>query len=298
MIRPFESPPHGRDIRHDSRPPSDRRALGIGGRGRRGISLVFPLVAVSLLSSAYGEGHADENLADTWQFSAGLGAINAPRYPGSKEDYTRVVPVLGAQYGRFFLGGLPGSGSPGGLGVNLLHDEHWQVGLGASVDFRMPRRASDDPSLRAWGDIAKTEHAAAFASYTVDWFVARGSINTDIGGKHEGTLLALGGEGRIHPTEALTFSAGPDVVFADKKYSETFFGVSAAQSAISGIPVYEAKAGLDTLRFSVGADYRLAPRWSVGAHVSYGRLEGDAGDSPITLDKTQRLLSVFTMFRF
>jgi outer membrane scaffolding protein for murein synthesis (MipA/OmpV family) len=36
----------------------------------------------------------------------------------------------------------------------------------------------------------------------------------------------------------------------------------------------------------------------LGAHVAYGKLQGDAADSPVTTDKTQRMLAAFAIYRF
>jgi outer membrane scaffolding protein for murein synthesis (MipA/OmpV family) len=49
---------------------------------------------------------------------------------------------------------------------------------------------------------------------------------------------------------------------------------------------------------SAGATYTLTDHWSLGAHVSYGKLQGDAANSPVTTDKNQRLYGAFVMYRF
>jgi outer membrane scaffolding protein for murein synthesis (MipA/OmpV family) len=69
---------------------------------------------------------------------------------------------------------------------------------------------------------------------------------------------------------------------------QRFFGVSAAQSASSGLPQFDAKAGVSSLRLSAGALYRLDRRWRLATSYSIARLEGDAGASPITEKRTQQ----------
>ena len=49
---------------------------------------------------------------------------------------------------------------------------------------------------------------------------------------------------------------------------------------------------------SAGATYMLTDHVSLGAHVSYGKLQGDAANSPVTTDKTQRMFGGFFMYRF
>jgi outer membrane protein len=242
--------------------------------------------------------HVVNDLSSVWKVGIGLGAINVPRYPGSRDDYTHVIPAISLEYGRFFVGGLPGGGSTLGLGAYLARTEHFQFGVSVGGEVRKPRKASDDPILRGWGDIARTERGAAFANYNIDWFNVHGYVSTDIGGKHEGTIASLSFEARIHPLPALTLSAGPEVLWGDSKYTQTFFGITPAQSALADISPYAVKSGIDTVRFGVGADYLLTPHWMLGAHVAYGRLQGDAADSPVTTDKTQRMLAAFAVYRF
>jgi outer membrane protein len=77
-----------------------------------------------------------------------------------------------------------------------------------------------------------------------------------------------------------------------------FFGIDAAQSEIAGVPPYRARAGINTVGGQVGARYALTRNWSVAANLRYGRLQGDAADSPVTTDKTQRLISAFVLYKF
>jgi outer membrane protein len=227
----------------------------------------------------------------------GGGAINGPRYPGSRYDFTRGLPLVSISYGRFFIGAVPGGGTPAGAGAYLLHTEHWAIGLDIGGDARKPRRATDDPILRGWGDIPGTARAGMFASYTRDWLSVRGSIS-DAVAHHEGVLASLAIEAKYHATQHLTLSIGPEITWANNQYSQTFFGINAAQSQIAGIAPYQAKSGINTVGGSAGANYMLTDHWSLGAHVSYGKLQGDAANSPVTTDKTQRVYGAFFMYRF
>jgi outer membrane protein len=203
------------------------------------------------------------------------------------------MPVASVLYGRFFFGGASGAGTPGGIGMNIVKNEHWRFGVGFGAETRKPRYVSDDPVLRGWGDIRSTQRGSALGSYRLDWFSARAAISQDISGKHEGALVSLGMEGRFHPIDRLTLSAGPEAVWGVKDYTQTFFGIDSTQSAISGLLEYPVRTRFNTVRFAVGADYRLTRKWSLGAHAAYGRTIGDAADSPVTGDKTQCLCDFF-----
>jgi outer membrane protein len=243
------------------------------------------------------ESGVPDPFSDKWKFALGGGVVNGPRYPGSRYDFTRGLPLASVSYGRFFLGAIPGGGAPAGAGAYLLHTEHWAIGLDVGGDSRKPRRATDDPILRGWGDIPGTARAGVFAGYTRDWLSVRGSIS-DALAHHEGALASLAVEAKYHATQRLTLSIGPEVTWANNQYAQTFFGISAAQSEIAGIAPYRAKSGVNTVGGSAGAAYMLTDHWSLGAHVSYGRLQGDAANSPVTTDKTQRMYGAFVMYRF
>ena len=244
-----------------------------------------------------GMSSAPDPFSDKWKFTVGGGVINGARYPGSRYDFTRGLPLVSISYGRYFFGADPGGGTPAGVGAYLLRTEHWAIGLDIGGDTRKPRRATDDPILRGWGDIPGTARGGMFASYTRDWFSVRGSIS-DALAHHEGVLASLAVEAKYHLTRRLTLSIGPELTWVNNQYASTFFGIDAAQSEIAGVAPYRARGGINTAGGSAGARYLLTDHWSPGTHVSYGKLQGDAADSPVTTDKTQRTYSAFIAFRF
>jgi hypothetical protein len=103
-----------------------------------------------------GASRAPDTFSDTWKFALGGGVINGARYPGSRDDFTRGLPVLSISYDRFFVGAVPDGGTPAGAGAYLLRTEHWAIGLDIGGDFRKPRRATDDPILRGWDIVHRT----------------------------------------------------------------------------------------------------------------------------------------------
>src|SRR5258708_19161237 len=70
--------------------------------------------------SAAAEEKDESGLPDPfsakWKFLLGGGVINGPRYPGSRYDFTRGLPLVSISYGRFFIGAVPGPGAPARIG--------------------------------------------------------------------------------------------------------------------------------------------------------------------------------------
>jgi outer membrane protein len=255
------------------------------------------LLAAGLFSGS-AQAQAAPASADTWNLSVGVGALHEPRYPGSGEMRTTAVPLFSAARGRFFMGTAQGTGVPFGIGAHVLQGDAWRVGVALGGDPRKPRQESDSPRLRGLGDIDGTALASVFAGYGGRWFEVRGAALTDIGGQDHGTRVSLGLAGRFSPSANLVLSAGPGLTWADRKYTQTFFGIDAEQSARSGLAAYSPGGGAHSARFTLGADYRLSPNWALGSRVTTSRLRGDARTSPITEREHQTSFTAFATYHY
>jgi MipA family protein len=271
-----------------------RRRLSV--HGALGAILPPALLATSMQFALAQENATAGDVHNDWNILAGAGAINQPRYPGSRFDFTHALPAVSISYDRYFFGGAGGAGAPAGIGAYLLRSEHWTFGLDVGGDLRKPRRASDELILHGWGDIPETVRGGMFASYSMEWLSAH--VSASEGGHHEGVKVSLNLDAELHPTSHLTLSFGPEVTWTDEQYAMTFFGIDAAQSKIAGIPPYRVRAGVNTIGVEAGGRYALTNNWLLVAHVNVGRLQGDAANSPVTTDKTQREFGAFVLYRF
>jgi outer membrane scaffolding protein for murein synthesis (MipA/OmpV family) len=75
-----------------------------------------------------------------------------------------------------------------------------------------------------------------------------------------------------------------------------FYGVSAQQSVISGLPQFDATAGISDLYLEAVAGYDISRHWSVTVDAIAARLHGDAADSPFT--ETRAQLSVLASITY
>ena len=256
------------------------------------------VAALGLALCALPAAGQEDDSGEGFRIAVGAGIASRPSYPGSDDQRVGAFPFFSLGYGRFFFGAEPGSSSGGGLGMHLYRSQGIRLGVTLAADFRSPREESDDPSLQGMGDIERTVRAGLFASYTLSWLTLRASSASDIGGNKQGTLLRFDVLGRYRATDKLTLSAGPGVTWANSERAQTFFGVSAAQSAASGLPAYQAGSGIESVRFAFSARYAIDRRWAAGAFFSMGRLQGDAADSPITQSRAQNSAGLFASYRF
>ncbi|MET0350437.1 MAG: MipA/OmpV family protein [Rhizobacter sp.] len=259
----------------------------------RSISSLAAALAVS--ATAHAQPVAPDN---QWSVTLGLGVLSTPEYAGSDNQKVTPVPVLVATNGRWFLGALPATGVPFGIGYNLLQTSQWRFGVAVGSGFAQPREEKDDARLAGLGDIDATAQLAAFGSFTEQWFTARAAVTTDIGGNGHGTYGLVDLEGKYRVNERFAVSIAPGITVADRRNQQTFFGIDASQSARSGRPEYHTEGGLNSVRLAFGAEYRLSPQWGLGARAVVSKLRGDAADSPITQDTTQNTFSLFTTYRF
>jgi outer membrane protein len=182
----------------------------------------------------------------------------------------------------------------GGLGLNLYRDSRWR--FGANLAFGGGRKESADDRLRGLGDVDRSVLGGLFAVYRGERMLTRARIATDIGGKGQGTVARLDVFGRLRGGEGLAFFAGPGLTWADRRHTRTFFGVTGEQAARSGLPVFDAGAGVSSLRLSAGAAYRADARWRLVGIYSLTRLQGDAAGSPIIESRTQNSFFVAAIY--
>lgn len=251
-----------------------------------------------LLSSAVVAQDYEQDMSETWKFSLGVGAVNQAKYPGSSQGKTTVFPVFSANYGRYYIGALPVTGIPAGVGLSFYRDRNWNMGAGVGYDFAKPRKESDSPTLRGMGNIDRTALGTLFVSYSQNWLRVSGAVLADLGGNDQGLRVLLDLQGRYRVSDRLSLSAGPTVVWANSKYTQTFFGVNAGQSANSGLSQYNASSGINSVAFALNASYLVTPQWRVSARLSRNQLRGDAAHSPITEKKNRNTFGLFANYRF
>lgn len=79
---------------------------------------------------------------------------------------------------------------------------------------------------------------------------------------------------------------------------QTQHGVTAAQSARSGLARYDAGVGIEKVGWEAEVEYALTPAWLIGARVNAQQLENHAADSPITEQKGQLSGALYEAWRF
>lgn len=225
----------------------------------------------------------------SWSLIVGAGAIYEPEYEGGKDFQIQPVPFVVFSYGEWL------EIDPRGVTITALR--HDGFALAAKVGYEGGRDDDDADRLEGLGDIDFAATVGAKASYNWNGFEIYASVDQTINGS-ESLIGTFGAEYQAPVTERLILGAGVEAVVANDKHMESYFGVTAAQSARSGLSEYKAEAGLKRVNVSASAIYMLSENWLVRGEASLGILTGDAADSPITEEKLQPSTSLFVGYKF
>jgi len=219
----------------------------------------------------------------------GAGAAYSPTYVGAKESRSHAVllPDLRYRKGAFeasTLGGLrywaverPDFQFALTLGADAGREDHKVKGfLGQSGSDR----------LRGMGKIKASGELGVAGSWSGLGLPLNFELKTALGKQGHGGTLAS--KGRLLPKLAsgpLELGAEVSLGFADTRYLQSYYGVSAAQAAATSFKEFHPKAGLYGAYLGLSARYKLSDSMSLMANASYHRVLGDAAKSPLVKRK-------------
>lgn len=205
----------------------------------------------------------------------GLGAKVAPTYPGASSHET--TPWL---IWRNAAGGDAGQG------------------LSVAPSFGMvgPRKSSDDPALAGMDDIDRAFEVGVKVSYGIGQVTGYGILRKGFGG-HDGMVGSIGAKYRMDVNDRLTLWPGVSAGFGNGEYMQTYFGVPAGATTADR-PEYSAGGGFKSVAASIEARYALTENTAILGEFEYGRLIGDAGDSPLVQDRNQPSVRLGIVRRF
>lgn len=215
-------------------------------------------------------------------FDLGLGAELGPSYPGSGTD--RVTPWI-------IIGGT-GSGTAG-----MGNVDQQGLGISPSVGTKGKRDFTDGDELIGLDGIDGAVELGLRLSYGLGPVTGYGSVRRGFGG-HEGVTGNFGAKYRINVSDRVTLWTGAEAVYGNAEFNDTYFGVTAPESRASGLPPYEAGSGINEAALTLQARYALSENVSLLGEVRYGRLVGDAADSPVVQDETQSSVRLGVTRRF
>ena len=179
------------------------------------------LAAVAVLSLV-PQAHAQDQGSAAAQpgivFELGAGGKVTPRYFGSSKLILSPVPLFRMK--RLTL--------PNGFTIGGGSDEGFS--LSPALEVISKRSANNSPELSGLNTINTAIELGVAAKYQMGNFRVMGEVRRGFGG-HKGYRGELGADVIVKAGEQWTFHGGPRLNFGSSKFTNTYFGVTAAEAS-------------------------------------------------------------------
>lgn len=224
-----------------------------------------------------------------WTLIIGAGGSYEPEYEGGEDFEISPIPIFLFTYGEWL--------EIDPTGAELMVFEYNDFSFSGLIGYETGRDEDDADRLDGLGDIDFAATVGGKAAYEWGPLELYATVEQTIDGS-EGLIGTSGVSYTAPVTERLILGANAEATVADDNHMEAYFGVDAIQAAASGLPEYQAEAGLKRLDISASATYIVTENWLVRGEAGVGFLTGDAADSPIVEEELQPSASLFVGYKF
>ena len=266
---------------------------------------VFFLIAPSLFAA-----ELDNTPKHDLDIRIDAGMTCAPAFLGSKKYQISAIPNINIKYKDKIFASIQD-----GVGYNVINNNGWRIGPIAKYTFERSDNG-DNPfritggkthALHGLGNVDGTFELGGFVEYTWTEWSFEAELRQGVNG-HNGMASDINATYTkdIHSilcdeAPPLILSLGPHATIVNNTYNEAYFGVTALQSARSGLPRYTAGGGLLSYGFGASVILPLSEKISTTWAAGYDRIVGDAGDSPLVKQRgseNQGTVGVFVSYSF
>ena len=263
--------------------------------GRSVKSILSGAVLALLATPALAAGQRQGNV-----LTLGGGVDVAPRYSGSDKSRVTAAQVVDyAMANGFFISTTRGLGYGNRVG-NLDYS--------AALSYRAGRKdrdvssdsiASGSDYLRGMGDIKGSVVVVPGLGYRItDWLNVQLQADVPVSERDNGEAVHFGIASPLYTSPENSVTLALTGSWGSSKYMQTYYGVSAAQSAASGFARHDAGSGIYAYSLNLDWTHKLTSRWSLLAAAGVTQLTGEAGDSPIVQRKTSPVGSLKVTYSF
>lgn len=198
----------------------------------------------------------------------------------------------GASYGPSYFGSdsydVSPSGSFGFVGLDFgalrLGDPDnrtmFAPGTGVRGAFRFIGEREGKDELAGLNDVDASVELGIGLQSTSEFAQVFADVRYGVIG-HEAVSAEVGANLIYRGNNGFVLHGGPRAEFGNARFMRTYFGVTPAESARSGLAAYRPDGGLQSLGLEIGAYQPLNDDWGITGSVRYDRLQEDAADSPI-----------------
>ncbi|MDO2400761.1 MipA/OmpV family protein [Enterobacter hormaechei] len=263
--------------------------------GRSVKSILSGAVLALLATPALAAGQRQGNV-----LTLGGGVDVAPRYSGSDKSRVTAAQVVDyAMANGFFISTTRGLG----YGNRVGNQDY-----SAALSYRAGRKdrdvssdsiASGSDYLRGMGDIKGSAVVVPGLGYRItDWLNVQLQADVPVSERDNGEAVHFGIASPLYTSPENSVTLALTGSWGSSKYMQTYYGVSAAQSAASGFARHDAGSGIYAYSLNLDWTHKLTSRWSLLAAAGVTQLTGEAGDSPIVQRKTSPVGSLKVTYSF
>ena len=230
-----------------------------------------------------------------WELPVGAKVAYYPKYMGSKNSETLVLPLI---EGYMVLGeSTTLFSSDFTLGLDWQITQPISTGLLATG--RLGRDSSDSKVLTGMDDIDDTLEIGAYITWEMHpTFAMDLALLADAGNTYEGWLAELTARWRyVVASEFIVVVTSASLTYGDAGYNDIYYGVDPNEVG-SNRPVYRADAGVNQAELSIELQYSPVKHWRLSGSLDLYQFYGDAADSPIVEKKTQLVPTLSARYVF
>lgn len=238
----------------------------------------------------FTHAHAQQRIqVDVIPNFVGAGAGVTTEWLGSKDTVTGVAPGgrVALEDNRFVE--VYGNFAD----ANLLASSNWE--LGPVVMYRFGRKDVSDPVVSLLPEIEGGLEAGVFLGWRylrvegIPFRVRLGvSLTTGISGGATGAHFSPYASLWVPLSHTVFVGLGGGFTWSSDSFMQQTFGVSPEASAASGLPAYNAGAGVRQYYLWPAVIWRMSREWYVGAGGFLQKITGDGADSPIVTQRGDR----------
>jgi outer membrane scaffolding protein for murein synthesis (MipA/OmpV family) len=241
----------------------------------RRTTVLLGAAALSLMAAGAAEARG-------WVVSPGAKVNVLTPYEGADHFITRPSPTFSIRPASRPYRFTP---SDGGTTFELIDTEHFT--FGPMARFRFKRDNTGE--LTGLRKVKWAAEPGAFIDYwPVHWLRTRAEVRQGVTG-HKGLVADLGAD-LVMNRGRWSASIGPRVGFGNRKYMDTYFGVTAAEALANPSinRTYAPDGGLRYKGVTVAGAYYLNRNWRLRFDAGYKQLTSIPSDSPVVQDVGSR----------
>jgi MipA family protein len=248
-------------------------------------------LAVSIPAAASAQSSDDYALL-------GAGLRSRPAYDGSASQRADVIPVV-RYYGRPWFARTTQGMLEGGARMTIAPG----LAFGVQLAYEAGRRASESSFLRDHG--VPDLKTSASLGFHLEWDGKLGPapvnvlLRTRQNAKAERSdQIDLRGTAGVYGNARASVGVFGQATWATAKGTNTLYGVTADESAETGLAQFQAGSGLLFASLGVLGSYDISRQWVAVWSVEGRRLEGDARRSPLAERTSNYYASAGLAYRF